>query len=368
MKPEDIIVQRVFAREYYRQNASFFLLVVGLAGGFMRGHDHIALAEFFVSSPLLLLIPFTIWTLYILKVISFNTETLRRNENEFLFMFALLNKKDQWRAVFLTVFNQAAPASIYGIFLIAVAVNHHMTTSVGLIILVLLTLMILGAARLYYALNHPNQERKVNRVKRFFDRAFSKPYPIFFIEWFLRRQPLMLIGSKVFGGALLLGVIYLYRADAYDHRLLAMGIVIAASAQTPWLRELHRFENFHFSLMRQLPLTFFKRLRYTITTILLLTLIEIGLVITYFPPHLTLAVLVQSISFFISSLIFQQGLLYSKDRTQEQLMSFVFLQTMALIVLVLFKIPLVLFIAFHTLAGIYMWVRNYYRFQYINHG
>lgn len=367
MKPEDTIVQRVFVREYYRQNASFFLLVIGLAGGFMRSYDHIALAEFFVSSPLLLLIPFIIWTLYILKVITFNTEALRRNENEFLFMFALLKKKDQWRAAFLTIFSQAAPASIYGLFLIATAVKHHIATSVVLITLVLLALMALGSARLYYVLNHPNQERKVNGIKRFFNRTFSKPYPIFFIEWFLGRQPLMLIGSKVFSGALLLGVIYLYRADAYDYRLLAMGIVIAASAQTPLLLELHRFENFHFCLMRQLPLSFLKRFLYTVTTILLLTLIEIGLVITYFPSHLTIAVLLQSILFFVSSLIFQQGLLYSKDRTQEQLMSFVFLQAMALIVLVLFKIPLLLFVTFHTLAGIFMWSRNYYRFEYINH-
>lgn len=367
MKPEDLIVQRVFVREYYRQNASFFLLVIGLAGGFLRSHDHIALAEFFVSSLLLLLMPFTIWTLYILKVIAFNTEALQKNENKFLFEFALLPKKDQWRAAFLTIFNQSAPASIYGIFLIAMAVKHNFMISVGLIVLVLLTLIILGSARLYYVLNHPDQERKVNRIKRFFDKTFSKPYPMFFIEWFLRRQPMMLLGSKVFSGALLLGVIYLYRADAYDHRLLAMGLVIAASAQAPLLLELHRFENFHFNLMRQLPLTFFKRLLYTITTILLLTLIEIGLLITYFPSHLSIAVLWQSIVFFVSSLIFQQGLLYRRDRTQEQLMSFVFIQAMILIVLVLFKIPLLLFASFHTLAGIFMWQRNYYHFEYINH-
>lgn len=367
MKPEDIIVQRVFVREYYRQNASFFLLVIGLAGGFMRGQDHIALADFFVSSPLLLLIPFTVWILYILKVITFNAGALQKNENKFLFEFALLPGKDQWRAAFITIFNQSAPVSTYSIFLITMAVKHNFITSAVLIILMLLLLLVLGSARLYYVLNHPDQERKVNSIKRFFDRTISRPYPMFFIEWFLRRQPLMLIGSKAFSGALLLAVIYLYRADAYDHRLLAMGLVIAASAQAPLLLELHRFENFHFSLMRQLPLTFFKRLLYTVITILLLTLIEMGLLITYFPSHLSIAVLLQSIVFFISILIFQQGLLYSKDRTQEQLTSFVFIQAMLLIVLVLFKIPLLLFAAFHALAGVVMWLRNYYRFEYINH-
>jgi hypothetical protein len=365
MKPENIIAQRVFVREYYRQNASFFLLVIGLAGGFMRSHDHIALAEFFVSSPLLLLIPFAIWILYILKVIAFNTEVLRRSENEFLFEFALLKRSDQWSASFLTIFNQAAPATFYGIFLIAIAIKYQLILSVGLVILMLTVLFILATAKLYYILNHPDQERKVNRLKRFIDRTFSKPYPIFFPEWILRRQPLMLIGSKVFSGALLLGIIYLYKTDTYDHRLLAMGIVVAASAQVPLLLELHQFENFHFSLVRQLPVPFITRFLYTLTTILLLTLIEIGLLITYFPISLPVTVLLQSILFFVSMLIFQQGLLYAKERTQEELMSRVFILAMVLIVLVLFKIPLILFTIIHLLAGIFIWQRNYYRFEYI---
>lgn len=365
MKPENIIAQRVFVREYYRQNASFFLLVIGLAGGFMRSHDHIALAEFFVSSPLLLLIPFAIWTLYILKVTAFNTEALRRSENEFLFTFALLKHSEQWTAAFLTVFNQAAPATLYGIFLIAIAIKHQVILSVGLVVLMLLVLMILATMKLYYMLNHPDQERKVNKFKRLLDRTFSKPYPIFFPEWILRRQPLMLVGSKIFSGALLLAVIYLYGTDTYDHRLLAMGIVIAASAQVPLLLELHQFENFHFSLVRQLPLSFFKRFLYTLTTILLLTLVEVGLLITYFPTSLPAGVLLQSILFFVSMLVFQQGLLYAKTRTQEQLMSRVFILAMVLIVLVLFKIPLIVFTAIHLLAGIFIWHRNYYRFEYI---
>lgn len=365
MKPENIIAQRVFVREYYRQNASFFLLVAGLAGGFMRGQDHIALAEFFVSSPVLLLIPFVIWILYILKVITFNTETLRRNENEFLFAFALLKRSEQWSAAFLTTFNQAVPATLYGIFLMAIAIKHQLIGSVGVVVLMVVILLILATANLCYILNHPDQERKVSSIKRFLDRTFSKPYPIFFPEWILRRQPLMLIGSKIFSGALLLAVIYLYGTDTYDYRLLAMGIVIAASAQVPLLLELHQFENFHFSLVRQLPLPFFKRLIYSLTTILLLMLVEIGILTTYFPASLPVTVLLQSILFFVSMLVLQQGLLYVKDRTQEQLMSRVFILAMVLIVLVLFKIPLVVFISIHLVTGIFSWHRNYYRFEYI---
>jgi len=57
-----IVLHKVMVREFYRSNASFFLVVIGLGAGFMRSNEHVALAEFFVSSPLLLLFPIIVDT------------------------------------------------------------------------------------------------------------------------------------------------------------------------------------------------------------------------------------------------------------------------------------------------------------------
>jgi hypothetical protein len=364
MKPGGLVFQKVFVLAYYKQNTSFFLLVIGLAGGFMRSDDHIALAEFFVSSHSLLLIPFAIWAIYTFKVINFNAETIARSENEFLYSYILLPKTDQWVTLIVTVFSQLAPATVYGIFLMAVAFKHGIISTVVLVLIALILLTILASITVYRTLHHPDQERKVSAIKKFFDRLFSKPYPLFFIEWIVRRQPLMLIGGKVFSAAVLLGVMHLYTTDKYDYRLLAMGIVLASAANATLLLELHLFENFHFSVIRQLPISFFKRFSYTITTVFLLTLTEIGLLITYFPDALSLVILLQSILFLIAINIFIYGFLYWKNRNQEQLMPFIFGLTMSLIVLVLFKIPLTIFIVFHMVAGIYLWRKYYFGFEY----
>ena len=65
------ILNRVWTIAFYKTNASFFLVVLGFAAGFMRGPDHIALAESFIASPILLLIPIGVWMAYAMKVTYF---------------------------------------------------------------------------------------------------------------------------------------------------------------------------------------------------------------------------------------------------------------------------------------------------------
>ncbi len=119
----------VFVREFYLANTGFFLLVIAFAGGFMRSYDHIALAEFFISSPLVLIIPIGFWFLYNLKVINFNWERIKQNENEFIFCFMLFPLSKQWWMAIRVVLIQLLPAFIYGLFLCLLAWKHDLTNS-----------------------------------------------------------------------------------------------------------------------------------------------------------------------------------------------------------------------------------------------
>ena len=70
------VLNKVFVREFYRMNSGFFLLTATLAFGFMSQAEHVALAQFFVSSPAALLIPVCIWIAYALKILAFNIRQL----------------------------------------------------------------------------------------------------------------------------------------------------------------------------------------------------------------------------------------------------------------------------------------------------
>lgn len=365
MNAEHHIVQSVFVKTFYKSNTTFFLLVIGLCGGFMRSQDHIAVAELFVSSPFLLMIPITIWSLYALKVIQFNQSILTHSENEFIFNFNVLPASTQWLALLTVLASQLLPVIFYGIFLIAMSTKLQLPTSIILIVIAILVLLVLASKKLQHALHHPNQDRSVSRLKRIFDTSFTKPFFMFFIEWIVRRQPLLVIGTKLFSAAVLLAVTYLYSTDVYDDRLLGMAIIISTTAGAQLMGEMHRFDNFYFAMLRQLPINFLKRFLYTSVTILLISLPEIGLLITYFPQNLSRMVIPESIVFMISVCVFIYGNLYAKKKSLEELMPLIFILAMLSIVLILFKIPMLVLAIINLLWGLFIWQKHYYGFEYV---
>ena len=145
------ILQRILVREFYRANAGLFFLIIGLGAGFMRSDEHIALAEFFSASPMLMLIPVFIWTIYTFNVIKFNHDILKRKENEFIFHITLLPPSQKWIAIVVTLIYQLLPAILYGIFLMVFAIKNDLIDTLLMIIVSLLLLLFIGldAARGY---------------------------------------------------------------------------------------------------------------------------------------------------------------------------------------------------------------------------
>ncbi len=83
MKALTTVLIKVLVREFYREHAVFFLMVVGLAFGFMSKVEHMFLAEFFISMPVVTLIPVGLWVVYTARIVSFNARILRQDENGF---------------------------------------------------------------------------------------------------------------------------------------------------------------------------------------------------------------------------------------------------------------------------------------------
>lgn len=358
------ILQRVLVREFYRANAGLFFLVIGIGAGFMRSYEHVALAEFFSASPILMLVPILVWTIYTFNVMKFNRDVLKRNENEFIFHITLLPPSQKWIALFVALFYQLLPAILYGIFLMAFAIKNDFKDTLLMIIASLLLLIFVGSFALSYSLHNPNQEKKTGALTKFLNVSFTKPYPLFFPEWIARREPLMFLGTKVFSSLILLGVTQLYKTDVYDLRLLGLGVVIAFSAQVVLVWEIHRFDNFHFSLNRNLPTPFTQRLFYFLGTLLILIIPELGMIIKNFPAEFDIWSLISSITFALSIPIFFYGLLYIKDLDQEKFTPFVFFFSITWILLVLFKIPLWVIASMNLVVGLICLKKFYYSFEY----
>ncbi len=366
MSAISFIMNRILVREFYRANAGLFFLVIGLGAGFMRSIEHIALAEFFVASPALMLVPISVWMMYTFNVMKFNRDILKRKENEFIFHFTLLSTTQKRIAITATLFYQLLPAILYGMFLMAFAIRHEVIITLLMSLTALMLLILVGSFALHRSLHHPNQEKKVGAFIRFVNVSITKPYPLFFPEWIARREPLTLMGTKVFSCLILLGVTQLYKTDVYDIRLLGLGMVIAFAAQVVLVCEIHRFDNFHFALNQNLPIHFTKRLIYFLCTILLLLVPELGMIIKNFPAGFNSFDVVSSILLALSIPVFFYGLLYIKDRDQEKFMPFVFFFSISWILLVLFKIPLGVIASLNLLFGLVCLKKFYYTFEYIS--
>jgi len=356
----------VFVREFYLTHTGFFLLVIAFAGGFMRSYDHIGLAEFFISSPLVLVIPIVFWFLYNLKVINFNREKIKQNENEFIFCFMLFPVSKQWWMAIRVVLVQLLPVFLYGLFLSLLAWKHEMINSIIVILIALKILVIISAYHLLWSLRHPNYEKKVSFISRFLNLQFKKSFPLFFIEWITRHEFAMLLGTKFFSALIILGITSLYKTDTYDLRLLSIGVVIVSAANTGLIHAMHHFENFHLSWLKGLPLAFLKRIFYSLLTIVIILLPEMVFLIQNFPSGQGWHNLVFSAFFLFSIAFLIYGLLYAKDRNQQEIMTLVFYCGIGWFVLVLFDVPIILLGISNVLAGFVLWKKFYYSFEYVS--
>ena len=364
MKSVVSIFQKVLAKEFYRTNAGFFLMVVGICFGFLRGAEHIALAQYFISSPILLMAPVFVWLLYTIKIILFNDSAMKKNTNQFLYVSGTLPTLTLSASLALVSLQQLMPAILYGGFLAAMAYHNNQFQAIPEVILVLTLFALLIMARLRWTILHINQEKKTGLVIQKLTTWFTRPYVLFYPEWIVRAQPMMVFGTKVFASLIIIGVSRLYDFDTYDERLFDMGCMLAFSFNLLLVFYYHRFENFHFSIMRSLPIALPQRLTNFIFIFILLQMAEIGTMINYLPSGIAVSHTIFLILFGLSiDLMFYAGM-YFRDRAMESFVNRLFFMSIAWIVLILFQVPILLMAAVQVMLAIVIYRRHFYRFEF----
>jgi hypothetical protein len=358
-------LMKVFVRVFYQENASFFLFVVGVAGGFMRDVEHIALAQFFIGKAYLIAIPASLWVIYGIKIINFNKTVLTRPENQFLFHLVLFPKAQRWTLTAIVAFFQFIPAILYGVFLILFAAEQNSYEIILVIAASLVLILLCIIKMLNHTLHHSGRETKLDLLARLTNR-FVKLYPVFIIEWIGRRYLLVLAVTKIVSCVFLFGVLRLYVSEAYDSRLLGMAIVIVTVMGTQLIFEIHRFDNYHFTIIRQLPVLLAKRISYVAVCLVFLSMPETGIIITYFPDNLSFINLITALFFAFSCQFFIYCLMYRKPIDQERLMKVAFIFSVTWILLILFKVPLLLVATLNTGLATYWYNRFYFDFENIS--
>lgn len=363
MREISTVLNHVFTREFFRVNAGFFLLVVGFCFGFLSGHDHVILARFFTGSPYGLIVPFAIWLLYAIKIVVFNDLALSKKENEFIYLISLSKPRLRWLCLLETVTLQLLPAIFYGIFLILIATREGNLISAFLSAIVLILLSI--ALTLFLNIKILNQDGgiRIGFLRRYFNRNFTRPLILMYPEWIARRQPVMVCGTKIFSCLILIGISSLYDAS-YDLRLFAMGCSLIFSFNLILIFHYHRFENFHFNLLRSLPISLNQRLVSFCLIWILLLIPEGGTIIHYWPQVVSMTGLPSVIIFGLGTGLLAYSYLFIKDITLEVFIQRVFVTSFIWIVLILFRVPVAILALFQITTSFYLFRKYFYQFEF----
>jgi hypothetical protein len=358
-----IVLSKVFVTQYYRLNVGFFLLIITLAFGFMSGVEHRALAEFFTSSPILALIPVAIWIIYALKVISFNKQQLQLDQNRFVRELTFLSDRTQYSALFTAGFGQFFPAVLYALFIMLVGIQNERYLESSIIAASQFLLLGLVTFFLKTKLQKLDNEIKISGVKKFFDEQFQKPLLQFYVEHLSRKQPLAFVSTKIFSGALLLGVTELYRHDTYDVRLIAMGVTFAFAANFTLLTHLHRFENQEFNLLRNLPLSIAKRIvTYTLVMVTICAP-ECIVILKNFPAQLAFSHVIGLLLFSFSTMLLLYALLFLKIKP-DNVSRAIFSVMIIWILLILFSLPIICIAIANTIIATIIIRSCFYSFEF----
>jgi hypothetical protein len=352
---------RSLAVEFYRRNSGFFLLVITLAFGFMSKVEHVALAQAFGSSRYTMMIPGCLWVIYAIKITLFNDRQLRLPENLVFTQLHFVPLIIRAGSAFIVFIVQFLPAIAYGIF-IATAGSPATGGSV-IMVAALVGCSITGAGALLHGCRLPRSERNASSLALYLDRHLYKSVTRCYVEYVTRRDPVMVVATKIFSTALLVGVGNLYRYESYDERLLMMTLTVCGFSNLLIVYRIQEFEFLSMAWWRNLPIAIPSRFLRMAAALWIFTLPECIVLLKFFPLQRDAYSTICGLAYLASISCFLQGLILSGTFQMAAFTRQGFLITIALVLCSLFGVPVIILGTACLVTGFTLFRRCYYTFE-----
>lgn len=277
-----LLVSRLFVHPFYAQNAGAMLVGILLAAGFMRASDHEALIDAALGSPVLLGCFMALWGLYTLKATAFVRSTLAAPDHLFFSAFRLLTPALRGLLWLWVITELLLPVLGYAGWMLVRAVRFAQWSAVYAIVAAITGLVVASVGWVDYRLRHPSSARL-----RLSLPTFPLPYLLFFPTYWLRKEPVSLVLTKVSSGLLLVGVCLLYPTDDYDQRLLLLGLLLSVLLHASVSRQISEFDQHYLLLLDNLPYSIWQRLAQYLALYALIWLPELALLLRHCPDAVT---------------------------------------------------------------------------------
>ena len=267
------VCQRVLVREFYLQNAGFFVISGLFLVVFLGGDSLQVLSSIAVKSPDAMLAGFIAPSLlYGWKCLSWASKQIRAEENAFLRHLILMPVSEQLNLLLRIMSGLLMPLYPFTVLLLSRAIHLQILPAVLLMAGFFLVLHLVPAFWLIKVLKGPFDYLAGTR-RNFLFRLNLGPGG-WLLNQLIREAPLMLIWTKLLSMGLMTGAMVLYYSDSYDHRLLSLALTASAFLHLGLLDELRKLEE-KLSFLKNLPFSATKRLWLTAGMLLPFLLPEI---------------------------------------------------------------------------------------------
>ena len=357
------ILNLTIVKEYYRQNAVFIFTILMFSFGFLRAEEHTTLIKSALNLPSLLGLVFLVWTLHALKVILFVLRMFESKNNEFLYHIRLFSPIKRFVAFGMMQFSLLQLTLLYSLWMIKIGIEENQMWAISGIILCNILLIVLGVLFYENRIKKPNAISITTKPIQHFLAKFRTPSYLFFVRFLFNKQPVLLLLTKLFSCFVLIGICNLYPTDAYDERLLALGGLFAAAGHTVFCQQYFNFKNQYLSFTRNLPLLHQQRLLSYALSYLLLLLPEITVLMRNLPDGVSYFFALQLIVFIVSLIFLNHHVQYINGISHDAFMQRLFFIGILLLLLIMFKIPVILMASVNFSVAIFVFKKHYYQSQ-----
>ncbi|MFD2934470.1 hypothetical protein [Spirosoma flavum] len=341
------LLNRIFVRSFYAKNAGTFLVVILVAFGFLSSVEHKALITAALVSPFFLTIVFILWSLYLLKTISFVWQALTAPEHLFLQTFWLVPNPIRLAMWLVVQTAMLLPIILYAGWMVQIATQYGQWNSLSAIVLVIVGLIVVGAWLADHRLRHPNPN-----TLHLPHLTVKLPYELFFPTYWLRNEPLSLVLTKAFSGLLLAGVCRLYPTDDYDQRLLLIGLLLAILGHSQVGGQVSAFERQYLLFLQNLPLSWWQRFGRYALMYGLIWLPELLILLRNYPTEIRLDYIVWLWLTGWGGLMLLHSLAYGYDILPERWLSGIFASFIGGLLAIMFGLPVGAWLALGWLGAI----------------
>jgi hypothetical protein len=250
----DRLIIKTWVCGFYKTYAGFLFVLFLLFFGFIRGQEHLAIAQFLVYDTANLIYPAAVFLIYAALLVFYTRHFFLNPRNRFLSDLVYLSANQRLKTLWRGVHWLLLPATIYGIFLLVIAILTGMLTSIILVLIFFIILNVTLTCLFDRMLIRPGEKIYGFTSGFSFSLGGKWSFSTFLIKHLILCRSLPFIMTKLLSMLNLFFFSILIPTVDYLDRFLGIAIFTAILSNG-----LLPYEMFHFSLrkmtfLRNLPI------------------------------------------------------------------------------------------------------------------